>query len=98
MVQQAWRGRRFRQLKITPQTPELLAGGLFNLATQGQGVAAVPDDDPPLLLGCSQQQPFIDPQAAICQPADPQAQFKSDFKAPPIGRNSGEPLHQAFHR
>jgi len=49
-------------------------------------------------LANSQQPTFVDPQAAICQPADPQAQFKSDFKAPPIGRNSGEPLHQAFHR
>ena len=29
MVQQARRGQRFQQLKIVPQTPGLLAGGLF---------------------------------------------------------------------
>ena len=29
LFQQAWRGQRLRQLKITPQTPGLLAGGLF---------------------------------------------------------------------
>ena len=33
----------------------ILAGGLFNLLVQGQGVVAVSSDGPPMLLDCSQQ-------------------------------------------
>ena len=44
----------------------ILAGGLFNLVVQGQGVVAVSSDGPPMLLDCSQQPTFVDPQAAIC--------------------------------
>ena len=46
--------------------PGVLAGGLFNLVVQGQGVVAVSSDGPPMLLDCSQQPTFVDPQAAIC--------------------------------
>ena len=83
MVEQPWRGQLFRQLRIVPQTPGPLAGGLSNLATQGQGVVAVPDDGPPLFLDCSRQPTFVDPQAAICQPTNLQPQLKSGFEAAP---------------
>ena len=58
----------------------ILAGGLFNLVVQGQGVVAVSSDGPPLLLDCSQQPTFVDPQAAICWSANLQPQIKSSFK------------------
>ena len=48
---------------IAPHTYKPLAGGLLNLAVQGQGVVTVPDDGPPLFLDCSQQRTFVDPQA-----------------------------------
>ena len=54
MVQQAWSGQRLRQLGIVPQTPGPPAGGLFNLAVQGQGVVAVSSDEPPMLVDRSQ--------------------------------------------
>ena len=76
----------------------ILAGGLFNLVVQGQGVVAVSSDGPPLLLDCSQQPTFVDPQAAICWSANLQPQIKSTFKMGSlIGRGSGESFQLAFH-
>lgn len=50
MVEQPWRGQLFRQLRIVPQTPGPLAGGLSNLAVQGQGVAAQPSKGQPVVV------------------------------------------------
>ena len=76
----------------------ILAGGLLNLMVQGQGVVAVSSDGPPLLLDCSQQPTFVDPQAAICWSANLQPQIKSSFKMGSlIGRGSGESFQLAFH-
>ena len=58
-----------------------------------------PSDGPPLLLDCSQQPTFVDPQAAICWSANLQPQIKSTFKMGSlIGRDSGESFQPAFHR
>ncbi|MDO5051852.1 MAG: AIM24 family protein [Pseudoclavibacter sp.] len=76
----------------------LLAGGLFNLLVHGHGVAAVSSDGPPMLLDCSQQPTFVDPQAAVCWSANLQPQLKSSFKMSSlIGRGSGESFQLAFH-
>ena len=57
-----------------------------------------PSDEPPLLLDCSQQPTFVDPQAAICWSANLQPQIKSTFKMGSlIGRGSGESFQPAFH-
>ena len=76
----------------------LLAGGLFNLLVQGQGMVAVSSDGPPMLLDCSQQPTFVDPQAAVCWSANLQPQVKSTFKMGSlIGRGSGESFQLGFH-
>ena len=76
----------------------ILAGGLFNLLVQGQGVVAVSSDGPPMLLDCSQQPTFVDPQAAICWSANLQPRVKSTFKMGSlIGRGSGESFQLGFH-
>jgi len=76
----------------------ILAGGLFNLLVQGQGVVAVSSDGPPMLLDCSQQPTFVDPQAAVCWSANLQPQVKSSFKMGSlIGRGSGESIQLGFH-
>ena len=76
----------------------ILAGGLFNLLVQGQGVVAVSSDGPPMLLDCSQQPTFVDPQAVICWSANLQPQVKSSFKMGSlIGRGSGESIQLGFH-
>ena len=55
-------------------------------------------DGLPLLLDCSQQPTFVDPQAAICWSANLQPQIKSSFKMGSlIGRGSGESFQLAFH-
>ena len=55
-------------------------------------------EDPLMLLDCSQQPTFIDPQAAIYWSANLQPQIKSSFKTGPlIGRESGESFQLAFH-
>ncbi len=76
----------------------LLSGGLFNLHLQGHGVAAVTSDGPPMVLDCSVQPTFVDPQAAVCWSANLQPQLNSTFKAGAlIGRGSGESFQLAFH-
>ena len=76
----------------------ILAGGLFNLLVQGQGVVAVSSDGPPMLLDCSQQPTCVEPQAAVCWSANLQPQVKSTFKMGSlIGRGSGESFQLGFH-
>jgi len=54
-------------------------------------------DEPPLFLDCSQQPTFVAPQAALCQPANLQSQFKDCFKMGSlIGRGSSESFQPAF--
>ncbi|MCS6711448.1 AIM24 family protein [Brachybacterium sp. EF45031] len=75
-----------------------MAGGLFNLLLQGQGLVAVTSDGPPMLLDCSQQPTYVDPQAAVCWSANLQPQIKNDFSIGSlIGRGSGESFQLAFH-
>lgn len=76
----------------------MLAGGLFNLVVQGQGTVAISSDGPPMLLDCSQQPTFVDPQAAVCWSSNLQPTIKNDFKMGSlIGRGSGESFQLAFH-
>ena len=76
----------------------MMAGGLFNLQVAGQGTVAVSSDGPPMLLDCSQQPTFVDPQAAVCWSANLQPSIKNDFKMGSlIGRGSGESFQLAFH-
>ncbi|MCL6423052.1 AIM24 family protein [Brachybacterium sp. JHP9] len=76
----------------------IMAGGLFNMLLQGAGAVAVTSDGPPLLLDCSQQPTYVDPQAAVCWSANLQPTIKNDFKMGSlIGRGSGESFQLAFH-
>jgi hypothetical protein len=71
--------------------------------TQQPDTTTEPDNDPApdsprMLLDCSQQPTFVDPQAAICWSANLQPQIKSSFKMGSlIGRGSGESFQLAFH-
>ena len=79
------------------RTPGILSGGLFNLFVQGQGVAAISSHGTPMLLDCSQQPTFVDPQAAVCGSTNLQPQIKSTFTAGAIiGRGSGEAFQLGF--
>ncbi|NDZ93886.1 AIM24 family protein [Streptomyces sp. SID6673] len=76
----------------------MLAGGLFNLTLTGQGAVGISSDGPPMLLDCSVQPTFVDPQAAICWSAGLTPGIKNDFKLGSlIGRGSGESFQLSFH-
>lgn len=76
----------------------MLAGGLWNLVLNGHGTVAVSSDGPPLLLDCSRQPVYVDPQAAVCWSAGLTPTIKNDMKLGAlIGRGSGESFQLAFH-
>lgn len=76
----------------------MMTGGLFNLELGGHGTVAVSSDGPPMVLDCSVQPTFVDPQAAICWSQNLQPTIKNDFKMGSlIGRGSGESFQLAFH-
>ncbi|MEE3852690.1 AIM24 family protein [Gordonia sp. LSe1-13] len=76
----------------------MLAGGLFNLTLSGQGTVGIASDGPPMILDCSVQPTFVDPQAAVCWSANLTPGVKNDFKMGSlIGRGSGESFQLAFH-
>lgn len=76
----------------------LMAGGLFNLVVNGQGVVAISSDGPPMILDCSMQPTFVDPQAAVCWSSNLVPTLKNDFKMGAlIGRGSGESFQLGFH-
>ena len=61
-------------------------------------MAAISSHGTPMLLDCSRQPTFVDPQAAVCGSANLQPQIKSTFKVSSlIGRGSGESFQLAFH-
>lgn len=76
----------------------MMAGGLFNLMVNGQGTVAVSSDGVPMILDCSQQPTFVDPQAAVCWSSNLVPSIKNDMKLGSlIGRGSGESFQLAFH-
>lgn len=76
----------------------MLAGGLFNLQLAGHGTVGVTSEGPPMIMDCSQQPTYVDPQAAICWSANLTPTIKNDFKMGAlIGRGSGESFQLAFH-
>jgi len=48
----------------------MMTGGLFNTLIQGTGTVALTSDGQPMLLDCSQQPTFTDPQATVCWSAN----------------------------
>lgn len=75
-----------------------MAGGLFNVQLQGEGTVGLVSDGPPMLLDCSRQPTYVDPQAAVCWSANLAPGIKNDFKLGSlVGRGSGESFQLAFH-
>lgn len=72
--------------------------GLFNLRLSGQGTAAISCKGDPMVLDCSQQPTFVDPQAAVCWSANLSPGIKTDVTVGTFfGRGSGESFQLAFH-
>lgn len=76
----------------------MIAGGLFNIQIGGTGTVALTCDGQPLVLDCSQQPTYVDPQAAVCWSANltPDIAGSSSFRSMLRG-GSGEAFQLAFH-
>ena len=60
-------------------------------------MAAISSHGTPMLLDCSRQPTFVDPQAAVCWSANLRPQIRSTFTAGAIiGRGSGEAFQLGF--
>ena len=73
-------------------------GGLFNTLIQGQGMVALTSDGPPMILDCSQQPTYVDPQAAVCWSANLAPNVTSSMNVKSMLRGgSGEAMQYVFH-
>ena len=76
----------------------IATGGLFNTLIQGQGMVALTSDGPPMILDCSQQPTFVDPQAAVCWSANLAPNVTSSMNVKSMLRGgSGEAMQYVFH-
>lgn len=76
----------------------VLSGGLFNTVIRGQGTAALTSDGEPMILDCSQQPTFVDPQAAVCWSANLVPEVVTSMNMASLLRGgSGEAMQYSFH-
>lgn len=76
----------------------MMTGGLFNTLVQGAGTVALASDGEPMLLDCSRQPTFVDPQAAVCWSANLTPDVVSSMNMRSMLRGgSGEAIQYAFH-
>lgn len=76
----------------------MMAGGLFNLEIGGSGTVGISCDGEPMLLDCSRQPTFVDPNAAVCWSANltPGIQNSMNMRSMLRG-GTGEAFQLAFH-
>ncbi len=75
-----------------------VSSGLFNTVVQGHGVAALSSDGQPMILDCSQQPTFVDPNAAVCWSANLTPSLVNSMNVRSMLRGgSGEAFQYAFH-
>ncbi len=76
----------------------MAAAGLFNTVIEGRGTVAITTDGPPMLLDCSQQPTFVDPQAIIAWSANLVPNVVNSMNLRSMLRGgSGEAFQLAFH-
>ncbi len=76
----------------------MASAGLFNTVIEGRGTVAITSDGPPMLMDCSQQPVFVDPQAILGWSANlVPGVVRSAGLGALIGRGSGEAFQLAFH-
>lgn len=85
-------------IKMMRSVAGAMGGGLFNVQVSGHGYLALVSDGQPLVLDCSQQPTFVDPDAIICWSANLTPTMKNDTNLGSfIGRGSGESVQIGFH-
>ena len=76
----------------------MMTGGFFNTLIQGHGMVALTSHGQPMILDCSQQPTFVDPNAAVCWSANLTPGVVSSMNASSLLRGgTGEAFQYAFH-
>ncbi|HEY0185923.1 MAG TPA: AIM24 family protein [Cellulomonas sp.] len=76
----------------------MMTGGLFNTLVQGHGMVALTSHGAPMILDCSQQPTFVDPNAAVCWSANLTPGVVSSMNMTSLLRGgTGEAFQYAFH-
>jgi uncharacterized protein (AIM24 family) len=76
----------------------MVTGGFFNTLVQGAGTVALTSHGQPMILDCSQQPTFVDPNAAVCWSANLTPGVVSSMNVSSLIRGgSGEAFQYAFH-
>jgi uncharacterized protein (AIM24 family) len=86
------------QISMMRKMTAMLAGGLFNVRLEGNGLAAITTHYDPVTLAVTPDSPVItDPNATIAWSGNLEPQFRKDvsFKTF-IGRGSGESIQMQF--
>lgn len=76
----------------------IMTGGLFNTLVQGHGTVALTSDGQPVILDCSQQPTYVDPNAAVCWSANLVPDVVSSMNVSSLLRGgTGEAFQYRFH-
>ncbi|WP_413319246.1 AIM24 family protein [Agrococcus sp. 1P02AA] len=76
----------------------IMAGGLFNVEIGGTGTVGISCEGQPLLLDCSRQPTFVDPNAAVCWSSSLSPSVVNSMNVRSMLRGgSGEAFQLAFH-
>lgn len=85
-------------IKLVGNAGAFAGAGLFNTVVFGTGRVAVVSHGHPVVLDCSQQPTYVDPNAAICWSANLNVSLqRSEGFGSLFGRTSGESLQMMFH-
>lgn len=76
----------------------MMTGGLFNTLVHGHGTVALTSAGQPVILDCSQQPTFVDPNAAVCWSANLVPDVVSSMNMTSLLRGgTGEAFQYRFH-
>ncbi|WP_309133873.1 AIM24 family protein [Cellulomonas sp.] len=76
----------------------MMTGGLFSTLIHGHGSVALTSDGTPVILDCSQQPTFVDPNAAVCWSANLSPEIVSSMNVSSLLRGgTGEAFQYKFH-
>lgn len=86
------------EIRMMRKMSAMLAGGLFNIFLQGQGMVAITSHYDPLTLPVTPNEPVTtDPNATVLWSANLQPEFKTDVQLKTFfGRGSGESIQMQF--
>lgn len=85
-------------IKIMRRVAAMLAGGLFNVRLEGEGLVAITSHFDPLAFRVSHQEPVVtDPNATVAWSGTLEPEFRTDVQLKTFfGRGSGESLQMVF--